>query len=106
MSRQPVPFAPETLESIRRAFRLAADREVPSPRPPAELHADAQLGLFVLPEEAPAQLFQPGPQRLVDAVPDDVEEAVLEAGLGDPAGGNREDAHGLCREGVLAAVGS
>jgi ATP-dependent Clp protease ATP-binding subunit ClpA len=26
MSRQPVPFAPETLESIRRAFRLAADR--------------------------------------------------------------------------------
>ncbi|MGE0459999.1 MAG: AAA family ATPase [Vicinamibacterales bacterium] len=25
MSRQPVPFAPETLESIRRAFRLAAD---------------------------------------------------------------------------------
>jgi ATP-dependent Clp protease ATP-binding subunit ClpA len=26
VSRQPVPFAPETLESIRRAFRLAADR--------------------------------------------------------------------------------
>jgi ATP-dependent Clp protease ATP-binding subunit ClpA len=26
MSRTPVPFAPETLESIRRAFRLAADR--------------------------------------------------------------------------------
>lgn len=26
MSRMPVPFAPETLESIRRAFRLAADR--------------------------------------------------------------------------------
>jgi ATP-dependent Clp protease ATP-binding subunit ClpA len=26
MSRQPVPFAPEALESIRRAFRLAADR--------------------------------------------------------------------------------
>ena len=26
MSRQPVPFAPETLESIRRAFRLATDR--------------------------------------------------------------------------------
>src|SRR5262245_31390742 len=26
MSRQPVPFAPETLESIRRAFRLAAER--------------------------------------------------------------------------------
>jgi ATP-dependent Clp protease ATP-binding subunit ClpA len=26
MSRQPVPFAPDTLESIRRAFRLAADR--------------------------------------------------------------------------------
>jgi ATP-dependent Clp protease ATP-binding subunit ClpA len=26
MSRQPVPFAPETIESIRRAFRLAADR--------------------------------------------------------------------------------
>ncbi|MDH4067284.1 MAG: AAA family ATPase, partial [Acidobacteriota bacterium] len=26
MSRQPVPFAPETLETIRRAFRLAADR--------------------------------------------------------------------------------
>src|SRR5262245_19090774 len=26
MSRTPVPFAPETLESIRRAFRLASDR--------------------------------------------------------------------------------
>ena len=26
MSRTPVPFAPETLESIQRAFRLAADR--------------------------------------------------------------------------------
>src|SRR5687768_8003367 len=26
MRRTPVPFAPETLESIRRAFRLAADR--------------------------------------------------------------------------------
>jgi ATP-dependent Clp protease ATP-binding subunit ClpA len=26
MSRTPVPFAPETLESIRRAFRMAADR--------------------------------------------------------------------------------
>jgi ATP-dependent Clp protease ATP-binding subunit ClpA len=26
MSRTPVPFAPETLESIRRAFRIAADR--------------------------------------------------------------------------------
>ncbi len=26
MSRPPVPFAPDTLESIRRAFRLAADR--------------------------------------------------------------------------------
>jgi ATP-dependent Clp protease ATP-binding subunit ClpA len=26
VSRQPVPFAPETLESIRRAFRLATDR--------------------------------------------------------------------------------
>jgi ATP-dependent Clp protease ATP-binding subunit ClpA len=26
VSRQPVPFAPETLESIRRAFRLASDR--------------------------------------------------------------------------------
>ena len=26
MSRQPVPFAPEALESIRRAFHLAADR--------------------------------------------------------------------------------
>jgi ATP-dependent Clp protease ATP-binding subunit ClpA len=26
VSPQPVPFAPETLESIRRAFRLAADR--------------------------------------------------------------------------------
>jgi ATP-dependent Clp protease ATP-binding subunit ClpA len=26
MSRTPVPFAPDTLESIRRAFRLAADR--------------------------------------------------------------------------------
>lgn len=26
MSRTPVPFSPETLESIRRAFRLAADR--------------------------------------------------------------------------------
>jgi ATP-dependent Clp protease ATP-binding subunit ClpA len=26
MSRQPVPFAPETLETIRRAFRLAAER--------------------------------------------------------------------------------
>ena len=26
MSRHPVPFAPETLESIRRAFRLATDR--------------------------------------------------------------------------------
>ncbi len=26
MSRMPVPFAPDTLESIRRAFRLAADR--------------------------------------------------------------------------------
>jgi ATP-dependent Clp protease ATP-binding subunit ClpA len=26
VSRQPVPFAPDTLESIRRAFRLAADR--------------------------------------------------------------------------------
>ena len=26
MSRQPVPFAPETLETIRRAFRFAADR--------------------------------------------------------------------------------
>jgi ATP-dependent Clp protease ATP-binding subunit ClpA len=26
MSRTPVPFAPETLESIRRAFRVAADR--------------------------------------------------------------------------------
>ena len=26
MSRTPVPFAPDTLESIRRAFRVAADR--------------------------------------------------------------------------------
>ena len=26
MSRTPVPFAPETLETIRRAFRFAADR--------------------------------------------------------------------------------
>src|SRR5688572_31125384 len=26
MSRTPVPFAPDTLESIRRAFRVASDR--------------------------------------------------------------------------------
>ena len=26
MSRAPVPFAPDTLESIRRAFRVASDR--------------------------------------------------------------------------------
>jgi ATP-dependent Clp protease ATP-binding subunit ClpA len=26
MSKTPVPFAPETLETIQRAFRMAADR--------------------------------------------------------------------------------
>ena len=26
MSRTPIPFAPDTLESVRRAFRIASDR--------------------------------------------------------------------------------
>ncbi len=66
--------------------QLVADAEVAPPGPAAQGHADPQLRLQVLREELPAQVAQPVLQRLVHAVPDDVEEAALPAGLAEPLG--------------------
>ena len=44
----------------------------------------ARLGRFGEREEAAAQVFEALAERLVDAVADDVEEAVRAAGFADP----------------------
>ncbi len=63
--------------------QLAAEREPAAPGAAAERHRVAGLGLFGQVEEAVAQGFEALAERLVDAVADDVEEAVGAAGVAD-----------------------
>jgi hypothetical protein len=89
----------EALLLVRPAGReLVADAKITPPGPAAQGHADSQFALQVLREEPAAEVAQPVLQRLVDAVPDDVEEAALPAclaealGDGPPGGGPRDQA--------------
>ena len=63
--------------------QLAAERKPAAPGATTERHRVARLGLFGKGEEAAAQIFQTLTQRLVDAVPDDIEEAVRAASFAD-----------------------
>ena len=63
--------------------QLAAERKPAAPGAAAERHRVARLGLFGKREEAAAQVFEAQAERLVDAVADDVEEAVRAAGFAD-----------------------
>ncbi len=63
--------------------QLSPHRKVAAPRQAAQLHADRQLRLERLCEEAPAERFEPRLQSLVDAMSDDVEEAGATAGVAD-----------------------
>ncbi len=63
--------------------QLAAERKPAAPGTTAERHRVARLGLFGKGEEAVAQVFEAPAERLVDAVADDIEEAVRAARFAD-----------------------
>jgi hypothetical protein len=63
--------------------QLAAEREPAAPGTAAEGHRVARLGLFGKREEAVAQVFEAPAEGLVDAVADDIEEAVRAARVAD-----------------------
>ncbi len=65
--------------------QLAAERKPAAPGAAAERHGEALLGFLGQGEEAMAELFEARPERRVDAVADDVEEAVRPAGVADGA---------------------
>jgi hypothetical protein len=59
---------------------FAAQRKPAAPGAPAQRHRIARLHLFGQRKEAVAQQFKPPAQRLVDVMPDQVEETMLAAG--------------------------
>ena len=65
---------------------LAAQREPAAPGAPAQRHRVARLDVLGQCEEAVAQAFEPLAQRLVDAVANQIEEAMLATGAADAGG--------------------
>jgi len=63
--------------------QLAAEREPAAPGAAAERHGEALLRFLGEGEEAMAEVFEPRPEPRIDAVADDVEEAVRPAGVAD-----------------------